>query len=399
MGYRNITLVEGRDRLGGRVHTSHAWRETPVDLGASWIHGTRRNPITRLAKEAGVPMEETDYEDMGLFGASGAPLSRTDERELSRLTRKLFRAVNATYSSNADHLQMALRQGMKGLDKRELELMDHLIHSNIELSFAEDVEALDARALMFGKEFKGHDVLFPQGYFGVFEHRYTPFRVLLNQPVTAIRKTGKEITVQTSRGDLTADRVIVTLPLGVLQQGLIEFSPGFAKSKRDALHTLGMGCLNKLYLRFPEAFWPETQGFSYMGPTPGAWSDWLNLNAVQPEPVLLVFHSGTIARELEHWSDEEHTDGAMTVLRQMFGNSIPDPDGVQVTRWAQGPFSLGSYSCLRPGSNQSIIQTLRAPIGDRIFFAGEATSLEYPSTVHGAYLSGQRAAKELLSSS
>src|SRR5688572_20933263 len=74
---------------------------------------------------------------------------------------------------------------------------------------------------------------------------------------------------------------------------------------------------------------------------------------------------------------------------------LPEPDGWLVTRWAADPFALGSYSFLPPGATPDDRKALAAPVGDRLFFAGEATSVEYPATVHGAYLSGRRAAAEV----
>ncbi|NEN94000.1 MAG: FAD-dependent oxidoreductase, partial [Okeania sp. SIO3H1] len=189
----------------------------------------------------------------------------------------------------------------------------------------------------------------------------------------------------------------LTVPLGVLQHERIEFIPGLPNQKTKAISTLGMGCLNKVYLRFPERFWSnDVQGFSSFGSRAGQWSSWLNMNYYQPEPILLAFNAGSFGRELEKLGDEEIIGEAMKVLKRIYGKDIPTPTGVQITRWASDPFAFGSYSSLRPGSNRSTIQALRKPLNQRVFFAGEATSLDYPSTVHGAYLSGIRAANEIL---
>src|SRR5688572_7447583 len=74
---------------------------------------------------------------------------------------------------------------------------------------------------------------------------------------------------------------------------------------------------------------------------------------------------------------------------------VPEPDGWLITRWAADPFALGSYSFLPPGATPADRETLAAPVDGRLFFAGEATSVDFPATVHGAYLSGRRAAAEV----
>jgi len=79
----------------------------------------------------------------------------------------------------------------------------------------------------------------------------------------------------------------------------------------------------------------------------------------------------------------------------MFGDDVPEPVEVRRTRWAADPYAGGSYSYIAVGAASSDNDALAAPVGRRLFFAGEATSREHSATVHGAYLSGLRAAEEI----
>ena len=90
----------------------------------------------------------------------------------------------------------------------------------------------------------------------------------------------------------------------------------------------------------------------------------------------------------EAMGDEEVIAEAMKALRAMYGDNIPEPDNALMTRWASDEFAFGSYSFLKVGSSAKDRRTLAKPIDDRLFFAGEATSLSYPATTQGAYLSG-----------
>jgi monoamine oxidase len=121
----------------------------------------------------------------------------------------------------------------------------------------------------------------------------------------------------------------------------------------------------------------------------------LNLSHYTGQPWLLGFNAGAFGRQIESLSNNEIVASAMGALRGMFGNAIPAPDAWRISRWASDPFALGSYSYLAMGSSFEDIDALAAPAG-RLFFAGEATSREHPSTVHGAYASGIRAAQEAL---
>jgi len=110
-------------------------------------------------------------------------------------------------------------------------------------------------------------------------------------------------------------------------------------------------------------------------------------------PVMLGFNSGANARRIEAATDADVVAEAMAVLREMFGAGAPSPVAVQTSQWSRDPFALGSYSANTVGSNREDRVALAEPIADRIFWAGEATEPDYHSTVHGAVLSGHRAAE------
>ena len=86
---------------------------------------------------------------------------------------------------------------------------------------------------------------------------------------------------------------------------------------------------------------------------------------------------------------------AMRSLRDMLGASVPEPTRAAVVRWSADPFARGSYSYVPIGARESDRDVLAAPVGDRLFFCGEATMRNRAGTVHGAYLSGLRAAARL----
>ena len=89
-------------------------------------------------------------------------------------------------------------------------------------------------------------------------------------------------------------------------------------------------------------------------------------------------------------------DEAMVALRAMFGSSVSDPVALRTSDWAADPFARGSYSYPAVGSSRRDRVALGRPVEDRLFLAGEATEPDYSSTTHGAYLSGRRAARQVL---
>jgi monoamine oxidase len=189
----------------------------------------------------------------------------------------------------------------------------------------------------------------------------------------------------------------VTLPQGVLKAGYVTFSPALPEEKLRAIERMRMGILNKVYLRFPRIFWPEEPDMlGYVSERKGEWTEWLNIAHYTGQPVLLAFNAADYGRAIEDLTDDEIVAAAMATLRTMFGDDIPEPEAALITRWGADPYAHGSYSFMALGANPDHYDDLAAPVGGRVFFAGEATSADFAATVHGAYLSGLRAAEEIL---
>ncbi|MGW3044319.1 flavin monoamine oxidase family protein [Kitasatospora sp. NPDC001159] len=144
-------------------------------------------------------------------------------------------------------------------------------------------------------------------------------------------------------------------------------------------------------------FWADTDWLTYVPDLShyGQWEQWINVARPTGQPVLLGFNAADFARTTEGWSDNQIIDNAMTTLKTIFGNDIPTPTAYQITRWACDPYALGSYSFNKLGSTPDMRDQLAAAVDGRVHFAGEATSRQLLAIVHGAYLSGVRAAKEI----
>jgi monoamine oxidase len=135
----------------------------------------------------------------------------------------------------------------------------------------------------------------------------------------------------------------------------------------------------------------------YLSDKENAFLEFLNFRRYTSAPVLIGLVAGEFARSLESLSEEEIAERVMEQLWQIHGDDIPEPEAVVKTHWASDPFSLGSYSIMPPGSTSRDRKTLAESVADVLFFAGEATSSDYPATVHGAFLSGIQAAEEIVS--
>ncbi|MES9536700.1 FAD-dependent oxidoreductase [Actinomadura sp. NPDC000600] len=397
---REVTVLEARNRIGGRVWTSRQWPGVPLDLGASWIHGIDGNPITDLARKAGARTVVTDPGSSSDYLADGRKVEGAQAEALERWREDTADALS-TYQDEATRDATVRRVVQNELDWTDLSYRDKSLISfalnDYEHEYSGGVDQLSALYFNDDAKINGRDVLFPGGYGAVTDHLAKGLSVHTGQVVKQVDWNSTGVTVTTGKATYQAQHVVVTLPLGVLQGGTVRFVPGLPAAKLTAIGKLGMGVLDKCYLRFPKVFWSDTDWLTYIPDLDryGQWEQWINITRATGQPVLLGFNAAAFGRTIEGWSDAQIVDSAMRTLRTIFGAGIPAPTGHQITRWASDPYARGSYSFNRFGSMPAMRDHLAAPVGDRVHFAGEATSRKSIATVHGAYLSGIRAAEEI----
>lgn len=296
-----VNVVEARDRVGGR-----AWTPTvegmPTDLGPSWIHGHKGNPMTQLLRDAGGRRHHFDYDSV----AGGVP---EGYRELERCNRELERLGSPDTTPISAGMPAdpspALRYAANTVYAQEYGAEPH------ELSVTADNEGVGGH---------GDDLLLVEGYEQLVRQLRGDLPVRTGSVVTEVRHDAEGTTVVLDTGEeIRGDHCVVTVPLGVLKADKITFRPELPEDKRSAVETLGMGLLDKLWLWFPEVFWdPEAHVLEWCDPhDPGLWSWWVNGYPAFGRPVLLGFNGGDHARALAELGDEEVVDSAMDALRRM----------------------------------------------------------------------------------
>lgn len=395
-----VTVLEGRGRIGGRVWTDHTWPGIPLDMGAAWIHGVTGNPIMTLAEQFGVKTARSNYDNYQVYDGHGRALSAAEMAELEVVLTAVDELIeDAQWATDADMplaTPLATAARDEELTSAQLLQLNYVINSAIEQEYAADVDELSLWEWNQDEEQSGHDVLFPGGYDQIVNRLAAGLDIRLNHIVSQVVYGNGGVTITTNQGTFHGDRAIITVPLGVLQKGSITFSPPLPAWKQAAIDRLRMGVLNKTYLRFPRQFWEQdVELIGRMAAPKGEWAEFLNIAYYTGQPVLVGFNVAHFGRALEPLPDEEIVAGMMGALRGMYGRDIPNPDAWLITRWAADPFAYGSYSFIQPGASGDDYAALARPVGEQLFFAGEATNRAHPATVHGAYLSGLRAAGEV----
>lgn len=391
-----VTVYEARGRIGGRVVTDRGWPGLPVDMGASWIHGVKGNPITALARAAGAALHPTDYDSGATFrdGAEAADLPDPFDLLDAAQAAAWDAATDLSLRAAVEGLAVWQAMGARGRDR-----MRAAIYRNVELEYAADWGALSARNFDAGGEFGGGDALLLAGYDALAAHAARGLDIRLGARVQRLEAGARGVRLGLAGGGVvTADAAVCTLPLGVLQAGAVVFDPPLAPARQAAIARLGMGLLNKLWLRFdaPPPV-PPVDWLTDLTPPDDLWPEWVNPGARTGLPLLLGFNAAGRAAAVEGWSDADTIAAGTETLRAMFGSRFPAPRDGKVTRWRGDALAGGAYSFVPVGADGDTRAALAGTDWDgRLHFAGEAAETEHPATVHGAWLSGRRAAAALL---
>ena len=203
---------------------------------------------------------------------------------------------------------------------------------------------------------------------------------------------------------LIADYVIVTAPIGVLLQDSIAFWPSLSTvhplsapsvSRDECIRQLRMGRESKVILCWSEPWWGEQM--QYFRSPAHPCIKIINLAALETSKYTLVIHfAPPLAAKVEGMPTAEAAAFAVGILRSMFGRHVPDCDFCHVTRWGVDQWSMGSYSFVPVGSSSSYSNWLAdLSFESRVLFAGEHCAGGDMQTVHGAYRSGDQAARRV----
>lgn len=223
------------------------------------------------------------------------------------------------------------------------------------------------------------------------------FDVALKTPVDRVQYEAEEgAIVSVGATNFEADFVVCTIPLGVLKAGNISFDPPLPKQLAQSIDRIPMGSVTKLAMKFDTTFWPvDVQYFGVMNAEKGRWTYLFNYRTFSDANILMPLSFGNYAFVADAMGDEEMLADAMDVLREVFGAHIPWPVETLATHWSTDPFTLGAYSYAGFGSTPDDFNAFAKPVAEVLFFAGEHTDFTFHGTVHGALLTGRRAAEQI----
>lgn len=403
---RRVLVLEARDRVGGRVVTDRRYG-LATDLGASWIHGITDSPVAAAAEAIGMrTMEFTvggyqpDSRPIAYYGPDGRRLtdaaaqSFIDDIHTADDTLREVVAASAPDDSYRDVTEAAIAaQGWN--EQRAQRVREYLEHRSEE-QYGAWIDDLAAHGLD-DDSIDGDEVVFPDGYDRLPSALAQGLDVRLTHVVEHVEWSADAVTVTTGFGTVTADNVVITVPVGVLQSEDFIIEPPLPEPVAGALSRLTMNAFEKVFLRFPTKFWDDgVDVIRQQGPESRWWHSWYDLTFLHGTPTLLTFAAGPAAVGTRDWSEDEIVDSVLAQLRRLYGDRVDKPTHVHITDWQDDPFAYGSYAYMTLGSTIDDHDTLATPIGGVLHLAGEATWTDDPATVTAAMCSGHRAAQNVL---
>lgn len=391
-GELDVLVLEARERLGGRAHTDTRFAGFPVELGAEFIHG-EGVPTWSFVERLGLNTVHWTKQD-------DSWVRLTDGR---RLTMSEARAADPALEATRDwhlppikprrHESFGAYLRRVGFDNARL---DHVRRAYANAA-GESMRFLDATtALEELGATREEDYRILEGYGAVVEALGVGPEILTGTIVTRVEWGEGGVVVHDHEGHTFRGRAaIVTLPVGVLQAGGVEFDPPLPEAKERALAGLGMGPVIKLVYRFADPITPDDITAVFAAGNPPMW--W-SPSAGHPTTEAVVWTalvSGDGAVELLRLGAADALDRGLESLRRELGRPGLRPQDALLVDWTSDPYARGGYSHVRPG-HAGARELLAAPTPP-LYWAGEATAAPgRAATVHGALESGERAAAQVL---
>lgn len=390
------TVLEARDRVGGRVWTDRDFADIPIEFGAELIHGRRPEVNTwRWVERLGLSVwrwnklddsmirtEAGDWLTMGEAREASAELDATRSWELGDVPEPRDDEDLGGYLRRIGFSQEQLRYVQRSFANAEGERMDCLnaaAHAHLFKDSDGDDDYSDYRIL--------------DGYDSYYERLAEGLDIRLNCVIHAIEWTDG-VTASARNGlRFEADAAVITLPLGVLQAGSPRFDPSLPPRKREALAGLKMGPVMKLVYLFDEPLLDPSIGAIYAKGNPPMW--WSpSLGRAGGATVWTGFVTGDYAREMLALGEDAALRQGLATLREEIGQPNLRYVKARWVNWPADPFALGGYSVCRPGHYDARDKLAQAT--PPLYWAGEATAPHHlTAMVHGAYFTGQRAAREI----
>jgi monoamine oxidase len=394
----SVRVLEARDRVGGRIYTNHVpGCDVPVEFGAEFVHG-KAPEILEVAAERALPLYEVEGEQwcsrnqqLKLCNDFQDDIAAVFDKLKCEQTDRSFREFLNTLNVNEETRQHALAyvEGFEAADPDRISACSLARESKA----ADEIEGDRAFRLVLGYE----------SLVNCFAEAVES-ETVLNTPVRAVRWSRDAVTCECEGKQVHGRKVIVTLPLALLQSNAVRFDPALTE-KESALAALVVGQVHRLTVKFRERFWENLNidgkrlgNLSFLFSDENIFPTWWS-TMPKHAPMLTGWSAGPRSEPLRGESPDFVLEKATETLAKLLHMNTSEVQA-KVDRgffhdWEDDPWSGGAYSYAGVGGMDAA-RALTEPLQQTVFFAGEHTDVTgHTGTVNGAMRSGYRAASEV----
>ena len=380
----SVLVLEARDRVGGRVHTI-APAGFPLDRGAECSHSADRNPLAPIAQRLGFSVHRRPPEWTTRLRRSGETIEAEADWLATRESQSRARRKAAAEPIDRPLASLLAPEGR----------WNKLLDATSTWGNGAELDRVSVKDNVRYED-SGTNWRLAEGYGRLFETLANGLPLACAAAVSRVDHGRLAIRLETTRGTVAASRVIITVPTSSIAAEIIRFDPPLPE-KISAAAGLPLGVDNKLFIALSDQFPRVASDTFLVGSTTSRETMTYQVRPLD-RPAIYCFFGGRFAAALEREGEAAMFAFASDELARLFGNDVRKRMApLASTAWLQDPWSRGSYSYALPGHADDRAR-LAAPVDDRLFFAGEATSPNFFSTAHGAWLSGITAADAALAS-
>ena len=380
---QDFLLLEASHRIGGRAYTEDLAPGIPFDLGAHWLMQPSKNPLMHLAERDQLHLEKDNkHYTAARYFEEGKWLPEGTDRELGAYWDKQFDAMAQATNSDRDS---SVFDAIDNDDRWATYF--HALYAKDITRDVDQASARDALAFVHDEE----DLAVADGLGNLMVPYGVDVPVTLNCAVHKIDSSSPRLKLDTVKGRIHADKVILTVSNGILSGRDIEFTPALPEWKLNAIEGLPLGSHTRIAVMFDKPVLRELPRHFTVNTSGDGPIHFRN----QPfgNDYVEIVTGGRISEWMEKSGEHATIAFVLAKLREAAGNqAVPDPVRHIVSAWDQDAWVKGAYSCALPGAADQRSILARA-IDERIYFAGEATSSDAYASVHGACISGRDAAR------
>jgi monoamine oxidase len=394
-GITDVRILEARDYVGGRSRTIEGYfvDRLATEVGSSWVY--RGTEIDDIYNKLGLnyDISQFSFDDMKLYDDFGE-ISRSEAMEIKEDYVDGFVSYaeqNAGSNIDFDDLMDSYfdsERGLPNMGRQAINAFTATVNTDLGHIFDETDSSSVAWNLLWNEPLDFTAVP-GGGYTRVVEDYAKPIveRIRLQSVVRKVDYTSASGIVEVTTDDSKvyyARAVICTVPIGVLQHRDIEFSPDLPSKKWDAIDSIGNGSVNKCVMYWDSevkdiSWWPEgdleLQLITQKDCDSDAWTYFINDQAHSTNEdyhVLTAWSAGDVVEELEAEDDAQTLDRVLSNLRKMFGDDVPEPTKILVTRWLSDPYSRGVHTFQKTGVDTGQARKELGKSVENVFFAGVA---------------------------